>query len=119
MHSLIERAVAAPGSLTATDIKQLLSHPDYEELRAAAYGVKCRLIGKVVSLRGLIELSNVCGKDCLYCGIRRSNRAVERYRLGEEDAVRLAAGAWSRSMGRSSSSRARCSRRRTRRSSNG
>ena len=44
----------------------------------------------VVSLRGLIELGNVCGKDCLYCGIRRSNRAVERYRLGEEDAVRLA-----------------------------
>ena len=90
MHPLIERALAAPGSLTAEDLEQLLSHPDYEELRAAAYGVKCRLVGKVVSLRGLIELGNVCGKDCLYCGIRRSNRAVERYRLGEEDAVRLA-----------------------------
>lgn len=90
MHPLIERAVSAPGSLTVQDIEQLLSHPDYEELREAAYGVKCRLIGKVVSLRGLIELSNVCGKDCLCCGIRRSNRAVERYRLSEEDAVRLA-----------------------------
>ena len=36
MHPLIERALAAPGSLTAEDLEQLLSHPDYEELRAAA-----------------------------------------------------------------------------------
>ncbi len=38
-----------------------------------------------VYLRGLIEISNYCKRDCLYCGIRRSNKGVERYRLDKED----------------------------------
>ncbi len=37
--------------------------------------------GKNVYFRGLIEVSNYCARDCYYCGIRRSNRNVERYRL--------------------------------------
>lgn len=37
--------------------------------------------GNHVYLRGLIEFSNICGRDCLYCGIRKSNKSVERYRL--------------------------------------
>jgi len=35
--------------------------------------------------RGLIEFTNYCKNDCYYCGIRRSNRCVERYRLTEEE----------------------------------
>lgn len=38
-----------------------------------------------VYLRGLIEFTNICKNDCLYCGIRRSNKKVERYRLLHED----------------------------------
>lgn len=41
--------------------------------------------GKDVYVRGLIEFSNYCKNDCLYCGIRKSNRSVSRYRLTEED----------------------------------
>lgn len=37
--------------------------------------------GDHVYLRGLIEFSNICRRDCLYCGIRKSNKSVERYRL--------------------------------------
>lgn len=37
-----------------------------------------------VYIRGLIEISNICKNDCYYCGIRRSNKAVERYRLDKE-----------------------------------
>jgi biotin synthase len=37
--------------------------------------------GDQVYLRGLIEFSNICRRDCLYCGIRKSNKMVERYRL--------------------------------------
>ncbi|ADN02734.1 [FeFe] hydrogenase H-cluster radical SAM maturase HydE [Spirochaeta thermophila] len=45
----------------------------------------CRRVhGDGVYLRGLLEFSNYCRKDCLYCGIRRSNRKVRRYRLDEE-----------------------------------
>ncbi|MBE6714955.1 MAG: hypothetical protein E7575_06735 [Ruminococcaceae bacterium] len=42
---------------------------------------KERYYGKSVFIRGLIEISNICRNDCLYCGIRKSNRDVCRYRL--------------------------------------
>jgi biotin synthase len=35
-------------------------------------------------VRGLVEISNYCKNDCLYCGIRRSNRHASRYRLTKE-----------------------------------
>ncbi len=41
--------------------------------------------GKDVYIRGLIEISNICRNDCLYCGIRRSNKSCDRYRLTEKD----------------------------------
>ena len=63
--------------------------PDRElsELMAKAYAVKTSTWGKRVALRGLIEFSNVCAKDCLYCGIRRSNGKVARYRMTEDEIV--------------------------------
>ena len=36
-------------------------------------------------VRGLIEFTNYCKNDCYYCGIRRSNRNAQRYRLTKED----------------------------------
>ncbi|MBR3313568.1 MAG: [Atopobiaceae bacterium] len=44
------------------------------------------IYGTAVYTRGLIEISNICKNDCLYCGIRRSNGNVERYRL-EPDVI--------------------------------
>ena len=41
--------------------------------------------GKDVYIRGLIELSNYCKNNCLYCGIRRDNHKINRYRLTEQD----------------------------------
>ncbi|WP_371916088.1 [FeFe] hydrogenase H-cluster radical SAM maturase HydE [Paenibacillus sp. P32E] len=43
-----------------------------------------------VFMRGLIEFSNFCKQDCLYCGLRRSNAAAERYRLTEEEILECA-----------------------------
>jgi len=43
-----------------------------------------RIYGADVYLRGLIEISSYCKNDCHYCGLRRSNRDCERYRLTEE-----------------------------------
>jgi biotin synthase len=37
--------------------------------------------GNAVHLRGIVEFSNHCRRDCLYCGLRRSNRSLRRYRL--------------------------------------
>lgn len=44
-----------------------------------------RYYGHDVYVRGLIEFTNYCKNDCLYCGIRKSNRNANRYRLSEED----------------------------------
>jgi len=51
------------------------------------YSHKTRLkyYGNKVYMRGLIEFSNICKQDCLYCGIRASNKKAERYRLMPEE----------------------------------
>lgn len=41
--------------------------------------------GKSVYIRGLIEVSNICRNNCLYCGIRAENSKCDRYRLSAED----------------------------------
>ena len=49
-----------------------------------------RIYGKEVFTRGLIEISNICKNDCLYCGIRRSNTHAVRYRLSKDDILSCA-----------------------------
>lgn len=44
-----------------------------------------KIYGNAVYVRGLIEISNYCKNDCLYCGIRRSNRRCARYRLSPDE----------------------------------
>lgn len=55
-----------------------------DELCRAAQEVREIHFGKTVYIRGLIELTNICRNDCYYCGIRRGNKEVERYRLSQE-----------------------------------
>ncbi len=52
--------------------------------------VRDEIYGKEIYIRGLIEFTNFCKNDCLYCGIRRSNRNIERYRLSKEDILNCA-----------------------------
>jgi biotin synthase len=47
--------------------------------------IKTKYIGNKVWLRGLIEFSNICGKDCFYCGIRKGNNNLTRYNLSDEE----------------------------------
>ena len=56
-------------------------------IREKAYEVKTETVGRKVLLRGLIELSNICSKNCLYCGIRAGNFNVNRYILREEEVL--------------------------------
>lgn len=71
---------------TAINREQLihyLSGGNDNELFAAAAKIKAGTVGGKVYLRGLIEVSNVCRKDCLYCGIRKSNPQIDRYTLSK------------------------------------
>ncbi len=90
MTDLLTRAMATPYQLSHEERVGLLGLEETSELFNAAYQVKLQYIGKKVSLRGLIELGNTCAKDCFYCGIRKSNDEVKRYRLLTDDVLRMA-----------------------------
>ena len=85
--SLVDR-LAAERTLPLSDYQALLD--GYTEELAAyaaerAVAVRKAVYGNEIYIRGLIEVSNVCKNDCLYCGIRRSNAACDRYRLTPDD----------------------------------
>ncbi len=74
-------------TLAKDEIVALLAdHGHDRELFAAADRVRRRYVGDEVHLRGLIEFSNTCRQNCHYCGLRRDNKNVVRYRL-EPDAI--------------------------------
>ncbi len=56
-----------------------------QRLHREACEIRDSRIGKKVFLRGLVEFSNACGRDCLYCGINRSNDSVKRYSMSVQD----------------------------------
>lgn len=71
--------------LTEAELVRLLTDPDAGvPLYAAADRVRQKYVGDQVELRGLIEFSNICKQNCLYCGLRRDNRQIPRYRLDGE-----------------------------------
>lgn len=74
-------------TLTPEEFRQLLTEWDAETLHAIneqAREVSLRHFGNKIYIRGLIEVSNCCRNNCFYCGIRKGNTHVERYRLSEE-----------------------------------
>lgn len=63
-------------------------------LRNTARKVADDIYGKQVFIRGLIEFTNYCKNDCIYCGIRRSNPNAQRYRLTEEEILSCCANGY-------------------------
>ena len=79
--------------LDLRQIRTLLAPPDEyceQKLFDTALKLKRQLFGNLVNLRGLIEFSNICNCDCLYCGIRRSNTAVARYTMSKDEILHSA-----------------------------
>lgn len=56
-----------------------------QELFNAANQIRHDHVGDKVHLRAIIEFSNYCRKNCLYCGLRRDNHSIQRYRLTERE----------------------------------
>ena len=82
-RALIERLEHAHG-LTESEYARLIESRTPESaalLAERAVATRRAIYGDDVFIRGLIEISNICKNDCLYCGIRRSNAHVARYRL--------------------------------------
>lgn len=67
-----------------------LRNTEAQALRDAAHAVKMAHVGNKVYLRALLEYSNICRKNCFYCGIRCGNTQVHRYRLCREEVLQAA-----------------------------
>jgi len=69
----------------------LLSTSEYdEELFALADETRRKYVGDEVYLRAIIEFSNICTQNCLYCGLRAQNPSVKRYRMSVQEIVKRA-----------------------------
>lgn len=78
-------------NLTKLEIISLLKDDNYnEQLFKAADNVRKKFVGDEIHLRGLIEFSNFCKNNCCYCGLRRDNQNVTRYRMDKETILQLA-----------------------------
>lgn len=85
MEALIKKLYQEK-NLSDSEFKALIESSEGSELLVTlADEVRQKHYGKKVFLRGLIEISSYCKNDCLYCGIRRSNKNAERYRLTREE----------------------------------
>ena len=60
---------------------------EIEQVLARACAIKQEYIDNKVYVRGLIELSNICRKNCMYCGVRRDNRGVHRYDIPDAEVL--------------------------------
>ncbi len=89
------------GDFTKEALVQLLAAEDQDMTaifeRSAA--IKLKYLGNKVYFRGLIELCNICEKDCFYCGIRKSNPHFERYNLNDDEVMQAAQFAFDENYG--------------------
>lgn len=94
--SLVAKA-AECHELTKEELVYVLQPEDQEErelLFKKADEVRQNYCGSDVHLRGIIEFSNICERNCLYCGLRRDNKRLNRYRIPEEEILEAATGAY-------------------------
>ncbi len=76
-----------------------LKHESQSFLLNKARSIKNEITGSEVYLRGLVEFSNRCTKDCLYCGIRKSNKNVIRYDVTDNEILEACWFAWENGFG--------------------
>lgn len=102
IQDVLAKDIAGDAVLTEDELRLLMSCTQADELEAIyrkAYEVKAAHVGRISYYRGLIEFSNYCTKDCLYCGIRKSNAKAERFSMSDEDILHMARWAYEHEYG--------------------
>ncbi|HMA62200.1 MAG TPA: [FeFe] hydrogenase H-cluster radical SAM maturase HydE [bacterium] len=61
-----------------------------QKLYKKAYQIKSKYVGNKVYYRGIIEFSNICEKNCYYCGIRKNNKNTDRYKMTRKEVIEAA-----------------------------
>jgi biotin synthase len=77
-------------NLDKNEISYLLKTEENSKIFSTADKVRKEHVGDKIHLRALIEFSNYCKQDCLYCGLRKSNTKITRYRLEPQKIINLA-----------------------------
>jgi len=72
------------------ELTYLFLYAESEWVYRLANEIRKKKKGNIIYFRGIIEFSNYCSKNCLYCGIRRDNRLLKRYRMEEEEILEVA-----------------------------
>lgn len=90
VDDVLELFETVPGRDALAGLLRTSDPRDIEAIREAAERTVLSCCGDKVYYRGLVEFSNVCALDCSYCGIRRSNRKVNRYTVSEDSIVEAA-----------------------------
>jgi biotin synthase len=86
-NHMIIKQILEKDTYSKEDIIRLLNCQDEDRtlLFKKSAEITESIIGKKVWFRGLIEFSNICSKDCLYCGIRKGNKKLKRYNLSDDE----------------------------------
>ena len=86
-------ANAFSGQLDKATVLAWLLEKDAAKLQSLwrwADEVRAKTVGDQVHLRGLLEVSNYCARQCSYCGIRTGNKSIARYRMTADEIVQAA-----------------------------
>ena len=78
---------------TPEAIASLLALEDFSPVYGEADRVRKEHVGDTVHLRAIIEFSNICKRQCIYCGLNRENKELPRFRMSREEIARTAAEA--------------------------
>ena len=74
-------------ALSAGELEELLALEDFSPVYRRANEVRREQVGDTVHIRAILEFSNVCRRNCAYCGLRAAHAGVERYRMTPEEMV--------------------------------
>nr|WP_144380699.1 [FeFe] hydrogenase H-cluster radical SAM maturase HydE [Thermotoga profunda] len=91
MYEILQKIMKHPQKVEIDEIAFILSKEEIDEkLFALADEIRQKYLGKAVYIRGIIEFSNYCKNNCLYCGIRAQNKDITRYRMSIEQIIQRA-----------------------------
>ncbi|MDP2207549.1 MAG: radical SAM protein [Bacteroidota bacterium] len=80
----------SPGSNPNTELVVSSEGGVNRQLFKSAVNIRTQHFGNEVYPRGVVEISNYCNLNCLYCGMRKDNLTINRYRLGHNEIVQIA-----------------------------
>jgi len=77
--------VSSPKPEDLEEVLSLSGQEELNELFSFADSVRKKFCGDGIVLRGIIEFSNFCSRECAYCGLNKNNRKLERYRMNKDE----------------------------------